>query len=312
MVDQQPAQAQSQRHEPCDEMLSGDHHSGAPTGNTIVSRIIELEIVPGLIARPRQPIERAKPASRTQRQPRAARGPIALQVSAEMVEDLANLAIGGDCEACQVFVDKLAASGLEHRSLFSNLLANVARLLGLRWEEDTCTFLEVTVGLAVLHQLIRNNAAPAFSLEGSGSGSMPRILLLPAPGEQHFFGLLMLADTLTASGYDVDLELDINHSDDVAGIVNDRPCEIVSLSCSNDRCLDALSESVSKLRAARCFGQRPIIIGGPAIARAPHLVSAFGADGTAEDEPGFAALLGSLLAPHSSRAKARQLVGIAP
>lgn len=312
MVDQQPAQLQSQRHEPSDEMLSADHHSSEPTRTTIVSRIIELEIVPGLIARPRQPVARTKPTPRTKRTPTVARGPVALQVSAEMVEELANLATAGDCAACQVFVDRLAASGLEHRSLFSNLLANVARLLGLRWEEDTCTFLEVTVGLAVLHQLIRNNAAPAFSLEGSADGPTQRVLLLPAPGEQHFFGLLMLADHLTATGYDVDLELDVSHSDDVARIVNDRPCEIVSLSCSNDRCLDALSELVSKLRAARGFGQQPIIIGGPAIARAPHLVSAFGADGTAEDEPGFAALLGSLLAPHESPAKTRQLVGIAP
>ncbi len=229
-----------------------------------------------------------------------------------MVEELANLAIAGDCAACQVFVDRLAASGLEHRSLFSNLLANVATAAGAQ------------VGRRYLHipgshrrlgrpsSTYSKQCCSSFQPGGPANGPMQRVLLLPAPGEQHFFGLLMLADHLTATGYDVDLELDVSHSDDVARIVNDRPCEIVSLSCSNDRCLDALSESVSKLRAARCFGQRPIIIGGPAIARAPHLVSAFGADGTAEDEPGFAALLGSLLAPHASRAKTRQLVGIAP
>jgi methanogenic corrinoid protein MtbC1 len=311
MVDQQSEPTRLQDHQPGSETLMAPTALHDPTRSSIVSRIIEMEIVPGLISRSRQFARPAGPAARTNLPQSIVGLPIALQVSSEMVEELTNLTIAGDAAVCQVYVDQLSASGLEHRSLFSNLFANVARLLGRRWEDDTCTFFEVTIGLAALHQLVRINAAPASVMEKGADVFTPRILLLPAPGEQHVFGLLILADSLTASGYDVDVELDVTESDDVTRIVKERPCECVSLSCSNDRCLDGLSESVSKLRAARDFGQRPIVIGGPAIQRAPHLVTAFGADDTADDETGFAVLLDRLLFAHGAPAKTRQLVGTA-
>jgi hypothetical protein len=169
----------------------------------------------------------------------------------------------------------------------------------------------VTIGLSVLQQLIRDNAAHP-PIERDGEIRLPsRILLLPAPGDQHIFGILILSNTLDTSLYDIDMEFDVIDADHVTSIVADRPCDCVSFSCSNDRCLDALSESVSKLRAFTGFGRRPIIVGGPAISRSPGIVDELGANGTAGDETGFASLLHRLLYARTASTIARQSLGTA-
>jgi methylmalonyl-CoA mutase cobalamin-binding subunit len=276
----------------------------ARAGNTgsdtsIVARIIELEIIPGLLSRSRVKAEtRHGPPGRI----------AALQVSPGMVDKLADLAIHAGPAGCQAYIDRLCARGLEQRSLFGNLFANVARLLGRMWEDDTCTFIEVTIGISVLQQLIRDNADD--TLIGPAGRDMPvRVLLLPAPREQHIFGILILAQSLRTSGFDVDLEFAVEDPDHVTRIVSARPCDCIGFSCSNDRWLDGLSESVSKLRHYAGFGPRPIVLGGPAISRCPERVRQMTVNGTAEDDTGIVCLLQRLTSARPMAATNREFAG---
>lgn len=300
MVDHHSVNGVSPRrlHRP-DPHTDADHAGKPASDNSIVARIIELEIIPGLLSRSRQ---------EAQNRPRHAQTPVALQVSPGMVHKLAELALQSGAPGCQTYVDRLTAQGLEQRSLFGILFANTARLLGRMWEEDECTFVEVTVAISVLQQLIHDNSGDG--LAGLGQTYVPiRVLLLPAPREQHIFGILIVAQSLRSSGFDVDIEFEIANADHVLRIVGERPCDCIGFSLSSDRWLEGLTESVSKLRDYAGFGPRPIVLGGPAIARTPERLRALDIDGTAEDETGVVRLLQSLTSARSMSAAPGELAG---
>ena len=63
------------------------------------------------------------------------------------------------------------------------------------WEDDRVSFADVTVALCRLHDVMRNLS----SSQPPATDTLPqgrRALLVPMPGEQHTFGLVMVADFL--------------------------------------------------------------------------------------------------------------------
>ncbi len=92
--------------------------------------------------------------------------------------------------------------GIAVETIYLELLAPVARHLGSLWEQDLCDFTEVTIGLGRLHQVLRE-LSPGFSQSVGHAGNGRRILLLPSPGEQHTFGLVMVSEFFRHAGWDV-------------------------------------------------------------------------------------------------------------
>ena len=86
------------------------------------------------------------------------------------------------------------------------LLAPAARELGRLWEQDECDFMQVTLALCRLHQLLRVLSAE-FRGEEVAHELERRILLAPFPGEQHTFGVALVAEFLQRAGWEVWQEL---------------------------------------------------------------------------------------------------------
>jgi hypothetical protein len=101
------------------------------------------------------------------------------------------------------FVRTLLARGTTLEEIYLDLLTPAARHLGSLWDEDLCDFTDVTLGLWRLHQVLAD-LGPSFeqgtSLHPAGvqNDQTHRALLLPLPGSQHTFGLLMVADFFRA------------------------------------------------------------------------------------------------------------------
>ena len=103
------------------------------------------------------------------------------------------LVLAGDDNGTQQQLAALRARGVGIESLYMHLLAPAARHLGELWEDDRCHFADVTVGLGRLQQIMRGLSA-VFGVEVSTTAGGRRVLLMPAPGEQHTFGLSMVAE----------------------------------------------------------------------------------------------------------------------
>ena len=156
-----------------------------------LARTIEHEIVPRLML-----------AHRAAAEPLPIQADTAFAVSFDDVKQFAKLVLSHDEDAAFAEIHSLHARDISIDRIFLDLLAPTARYLGELWDDDLCTFTDVTVGLGRLQRVLREfSPALGRSVEHPARGR--RVLLLPGPGEQHTFGLVMVSEFFRRAGWDV-------------------------------------------------------------------------------------------------------------
>ena len=123
-------------------------------------------------------------------------------VSRQDVLDFAKLVLSQDDALAISCVHAMCARGISVERIYLDLLAPAARYLGELWNEDLCDFTEVTVGLGRLQRVLRE-LSPEFGHLVEHPANGRRVLLLPSPGEQHTFGLVMVGEFFRRAGWDV-------------------------------------------------------------------------------------------------------------
>lgn len=235
----------------------------------LLSRAIEDEIIPRLIL--------AHPSS-------GECLPIALsaipQVTAEEVHAFAKLVLAPDENVAHACIEAMRTSGISVETIYTDLLAPVARYLGVLWEEDLCDFTEVTVGLGRLQQVLRE-LSPAFGRPNNGNNGN-RVLLLPGPGEQHTFGLVMVSEFFRRAGWDVGGGPWEAGADPVV-MVQREWFDVVGFSLGNVTQLDELAACIKSVRAAALNKSISVIVGGPLFLANPEYVAYVNADAASTD-----------------------------
>lgn len=197
-----------------------------------------------------------------------------------VVEALADLVVA-DGAAAWDRVRRLHDEGMSIEAIYLNVLAPTARRLGRLWEEDRSDFADVTVGVGRLQQMLHDFEG-AFQSEAAAWLPAQRVLLMPAPEEQHTFGLFMIGQFMRRAGWDAwtgpllpDREL--------TKLMKVGGFSVIGFSASSDCRLDALAETIARVR--RLAKGRPlcVMVGGYAFAGRSALVEQVGADGTAAD-----------------------------
>lgn len=236
----------------------------------VLARTLETDIIPRLLLAHRKTITAAYIDSG----PDSAPGP-------DDVKALTNLAIQADLPGALSYLEGLRARGVSLDRIYIDVLSPVARRLGVMWEEDVCDFTTVTIGLSCLHQVVREYS-PAFTLHAKRAEPDRRILLAPAPGEQHSFGILVVEQFFRGAGWDVWSGAGVERAEileaaqrvwfGVAGF---------SLACEDH--LGALAMLIRDVRRASRNAGVGILVGGPLFVDRPDLVALVGADATAAD-----------------------------
>jgi methanogenic corrinoid protein MtbC1 len=234
---------------------------------TALEQVIEAEIIPRLALAHRRPV--------------AADGLASQQPRAIDVGEFVQLLLSTGYHAVLTYVQDLAASGVSAEAILLELFAPAARSLGEMWKADLCDFVEVTMALSMLQQLVRERSTTA-GLDPVQWSEHKRILLAPAPGEQHTLGIAIVEKFFLAAGWDV--------WGGAAGLAFDLPTlvrretfSVVGFSVGSDRNVDAL---VGLIRDVRRQSRNPalgVIVGGPAFLERPDLAILIGADATAVD-----------------------------
>jgi MerR family transcriptional regulator, light-induced transcriptional regulator len=199
------------------------------------------------------------------------------------VSEFIDLTIHEDPELAINFVQREMNSGVTFENILLNLLAPAARGLGERWDQDLCTFVEVTLGVARMHRMLREfNGIPDHLWSQNGFGR--KILLLPAPGEQHTFGLRLVQEFLMRDSWTV-VNRPCKDFDELDAMLKVENFDVIGLSLSGETLIDTLMSCIAHIRSKSKNRRVQIIVGGQLFYERPELINTCGADGYAADAP---------------------------
>lgn len=199
-------------------------------------------------------------------------------ISTDEVEQLTAQLLRDDDLALHETIQRLRQRGVSVQTLFLDLLTPAARRLGEFWTCDSCSFTDVTVAMGRLQQLLRANSS-AFGLNNisEGRAAERRVLLLPCPGEQHTFGLSIVAEFFYRAGWDVTTSF-MQPSVSLNQLVERQWFDAVGLSLGDVTGLNRLNDCVRQIRRASLNPQVPILAGGSVFVLNPALVDVTAAD----------------------------------
>ena len=197
------------------------------------------------------------------------------------VKEFVRLLLAHEPGVASAYVDTLRTRGANLEAVCLDLLAPAARELGLLWEEDQCDFMQVTVGLCRLHQVLRE-LSPAFDCDGVPEQGDRGILLVPFPGEQHTFGITLVAQFLRRAGWEVMQEAPPTMVELVA-LTRQNFFALVGLSVGFERSREELAQAIRSIREQSRNRKIGVLVGGPLFLANPELAVRVGADATASN-----------------------------
>lgn len=239
--------------------------------SVLLAKAVEYEIIPRLMLAHRVPEEcEAHPLMANHR------------VTPQDVAVFAELVLHEDDQAVRDCVIALRDRGVPIEGIFLDLLSPVARHLGEMWERDLCTFTEVTVGLGRLQKVLRENSA-AFGQFSTGEQRERgrRILLMPCPGEQHTFGLSLVAELFHRAGWDV--VTCFLATDAAAVMVKKDWYDVIGFSLGSESGVPKLKAAMALVRQVSVNPRISIIAGGPVFILHPEFGEQIGADAVMTD-----------------------------
>lgn len=218
------------------------------------------------------------------------------QIRQADVLELTRLVLEAPAAAAREHCDQLREQGVPLVHMLLHLLAPTARHLGELWESDDVDFTSVTIALCSLQQLMREltRAADPNQDQDIGAG-FRRVLLAPFPGEQHTFGVLMVAEFFRSAGWEV-----AGHGalagDEMLRLAAGEWFAMVGVSIASDTNVQDVTAWIEQVRQVSKNRRVSVLVGGRMFVEDPELFRTVGADATAGDAEGALAVAEELLA----------------
>lgn len=231
----------------------------------VLAQAIQHEIIPRLMLAHRTPLECEVPPEL-----------VPVKVSEQEVAYFGQLILGRNEKDALACITSMRRQGAPIESIFLDLLAPAARYLGTLWEEDLCDFTDVTVGLGRLQTMLHDLNSEHENARNPTPNGLS-VLLVPTPGEQHTFGLAMVAELFRQEGWEVvGGPYDLGESPQT--LVGGRRFDVVGFSLATKVGLPSLVAAISAVRKASHNKSVCIMVGGPLFALQPEVFAETGAD----------------------------------
>ena len=237
-----------------------------------ISTLIESEIIPRLMVA--HAVDTPAPATAT----------ATAVIEADEIATLAPLALAVEADALLAHIEAVLRRGVSIDTVMVDLLAPTARLLGEFWEDDRCDFVDVTMGLWRLQEVVHEIAArkPAERMLAIGGH---RALFASMPGDQHNFGTVVIDELFRRDGWVTD-RMSGAETPDLIKRVAAHWFDLVGLTVSCDAHIAPLTSVIVALRNVSRNPRVCIMVGGRVFSTDPELAFRVGADGTARDAIG--------------------------
>ncbi len=201
----------------------------------------------------------------------------------EDVEFFTRCAVERDALALHDFLESLRLAGASHQTLLLEVIAPAARALGVQWEQDSCDFAAVTVGVGRMQQAMRMLTPDSLVPSLEGVVAPRRAWLSVGPGEQHTLAVGILSHCLRGAGWQVDGPGAADTASQPLRALSEHWYDMVGLSVQCHRFLEDLSRQIERLRDCSRNENLSIMVGGMPFLSDPGLAAEVGADLTAID-----------------------------
>lgn len=200
-------------------------------------------------------------------------------VVASHIDKLVAYALNADDISINAFVASLEDEGWTGDAIVTLLIEPCARALGDAWLADSCSELDLTIGLSMLQ--LAGHAVRHHASGHAIRNNRYSILLATAPGEQHMLGATILADQLTNAGWRVDMAFP-DTDEALAKQLNKQHHDAVDIGLSDamprHHALPKLRATVDHTRLATPDHPTVISVGGRLFAEATATAGSVGAD----------------------------------
>lgn len=241
-----------------------------------LSALIESEIIPRLMVAHSAPLPDTLPKKSEAAPPVVRETPLGV----EDVETFAPLVMQAEADALLAHVESILSHGVAFDSLLVDLLAPTARLLGELWAQDRCDFVDVTMGLWRLQEIVHEiSGRPSDRAPVAGTR---RALFSPMPGELHSFGTVVIDNIFRQEGWQTD-RLSDGQTSELLKRASEDWFDIIGLTVSCDCHIAALPSLIAALRNVSRNPRVCVMVGGRVFSADPDLAFKVGADATAKD-----------------------------
>lgn len=202
-------------------------------------------------------------------------------MSDNAIESFANLSIAGEVDDLEDYVVNLARQGIGAEAVYLDLMAPTARKLGQYWQDDLCSFTDVTVGLGRLQTLLYRLSAKHKGIEDSEVLLTTGLFITPV-GAQHSFGIRMVEDLFRRAGWKTYCAPNISIQE-LSSLVQTERFDLVGLGISIEGQLDLAAEMIAAIRACSRNSAVKIMVGGNLIVENSSYAQQLEADFSAID-----------------------------
>ena len=191
------------------------------------------------------------------------------------LEKLCLAFISDDELAAPRIISGLRADGTSAEVIYLQHLAAAARMLGEWWTADKVNFTQVTFASGRMFAIMRSLK---HLFEPATTVQHKHALFASVPGEDHTLGVRMAADLFRKDGWDIDLQVGLDH-DALIERIEQNPTGIVGLSISGEHSIDALSRLVVAVHI--CCPHVILFVSGQNIEETRPLLALMGLHGIA-------------------------------
>lgn len=168
-------------------------------------------------------------------------------VQDQEIEQLCHDLISDDPMAGSRYVTELRNRGVDLDTLYLAYLAGAARKLGVWWEEDIITFIEVTTGTSRIYGIMRG-LNPLFV--SSLKSPHRRAIFASCPEETHTLGVKMASDLFRKDGWNIDLKIGRGHDELIEEIAQSKSV-LIGLSAAGEHSIPFLAKLIVAIRVVR-------------------------------------------------------------
>lgn len=259
------------------EEINPSANVASPTQIELLLKTVESELIPRLFVNHMMDVPSTSPLVEN----RSTEPEPGEWSSDANVSTFAGMCISNDPERLDQHVTDLLAQGVTLESIFLFLLAPAARHLGDGWIADQLSFVDVHLGLCRLHQLICECETIGYRSENLTLAG-ESVLLTCAPGENHTFGVTMVADFFRRYGWQVSNLCGLDTDFLIARLASTH-YTAVGFSLHNEYNYSALASIIRQVKEESCNKDLFVMVGGDYFIRNPNKVEMIGAEVFATD-----------------------------
>jgi methanogenic corrinoid protein MtbC1 len=194
------------------------------------------------------------------------------QVSGTQLGAFVARLLSADATGAIETVRRLERDGASYTRIADTLLADAARQLGQRWENDTLSFYDVSVAISTLCRVNAVVRRAALAMPGGDGASA---LFVTLPWQAHTLGIILAAEAFRQHGWDVHLKLETD-PDTVLELVSSTTFTLVGFTAGRADSLGDIAALIERLKATRRAPR--VLLGGIASNRSEEVARSTGAD----------------------------------